>query len=96
MYEVSRELDDTWVDSIKGILGFAQDDHGEELVLFQNFSRSRVIRPGRFLFLKNNTYESTERPGLTLDEKLSAVYQPTPKQAAISQLSYRQHLPATG
>ena len=77
MYEVSRELDDTWVDSIKGILGFAQDDHGEELVLFQNFSRSRVIRPGRFLFLKNNTYESTERPGLTLDEKLSAVYQPT-------------------
>ena len=47
------------------------------MVLFQNFSRSRVIRPGRFLFLKNNTYESTERPGLTLDEKLSAVYQPT-------------------
>ena len=45
-------------------------------MLFQNFSRSHVIRPGRFLFLQHDTYETTNRPGLTLDGKLSAVYQP--------------------
>lgn len=62
------------VDSIKGIVAFARDEDGNELMLFQNFSRSHVIHPGRFLFLQNNTYETTERPGLTLDGKLSAVY----------------------
>ena len=59
---------------IAGIVALAQNAHGEELVLFQNFTRSRVIRPGYFLFLRHDTYESTPRPGLTLDHKLSAVY----------------------
>lgn len=63
------------VDSIRGVVGFAREDAGEELILFQNFSRSHVIRPGRFLFLQNDTYETTQHPGLTLDDKLSAVYQ---------------------
>ena len=62
------------IDSIKGIVAFARNEQGEELILFQNFSRSHVIRPGRFLFLQNNTFETTQRPGLTLDGKLSAVY----------------------
>lgn len=62
------------IDSIKGVVAFARNDQGEELMLFQNFSRSHVIRPGRFLFLKNDTYETAQRPGLTLDGKLSAVY----------------------
>lgn len=62
------------IDSINGIVAFARSDQGEELMLFQNFSRSHVIRPGRFLFLQNNTYESAQRPGLTLDGKLSAAY----------------------
>ena len=62
--------------SIAGIVAFAQDTHGEELVLFQNFTRSRVIRPGHFLFLRRDTYESAERPGLTLDHGLTAVYLP--------------------
>ncbi len=61
------------VDSIKGIAAFARDD-GAEVVLFQNFSRSHVIKPGRSLFLRGDTYETTERPGLTLEGKLSAVY----------------------
>ena len=76
MDEVTSNLDDEWVDSIKGIVGFAQNEQGEELVLFQNFTRSRVIRPGRFLFLENNTYKSIEHPGLTLDGKLCAIYKP--------------------
>lgn len=67
--------DDALLDMTKGIAAFARQD-GTEIILFQNFSRSHVIRPGRFLFLQNNTYESTGRPGLTLDQKLSAVYRP--------------------
>lgn len=65
------------IDSIAGIVAFARSDQGEELMLFQNFSRSHVIRPGRFLFLQNDTYETAQRPGLTLDGKLSAVYSRT-------------------
>ena len=64
-------------DSIKGIVAFAQGKQGKELILFQNFSRSHVIRPGRFLFLENNTYTSTKSLGLELDKRLSAVYYPS-------------------
>lgn len=60
--------------AIKGIVAFARHDEGEEVILFQNFSRSHVIRPGRFLFLQNDTYEMARGPGLTLNSKLSAVY----------------------
>lgn len=66
--------DDALLDTTKGIVAFARNDDGEELMLFQNFSRSHVIRPGRFLFLQHDTYETARRPGLTLDSKLSAVY----------------------
>ena len=68
------EQNDASIASIKAIAGFARDGNGNELVLFQNFSRSHVIRPGTFLLLRNGTYETTERPGLTLDTKLAAVY----------------------
>lgn len=68
--------DDALLDATRGILAFARSDEGHELLLFQNFSRSHIIRPGRFLFLQNNIYETTERPGLTLDTKLSAIYLP--------------------
>lgn len=64
------------IDSIKGTVAFARNYQGEELMLFQNFTRSQVIRPGRFLLLQHDTYESNEHPGLTLNEKLSAVYLP--------------------
>ena len=68
------------LDSISGTVAFALNEQGEELVLFQNLTRSRVIRPGRFLFLENNTYKSIEHPGLTLDEKLSALYKPAERK----------------
>lgn len=67
---------DELLESTKGIVAFARNGAGEGLVLFQNFNRSHIIRPGRFLFLQNNTYETTQRSGLTLDNKLSAVYLP--------------------
>lgn len=59
---------------ITAIAGFARDDAGNELILFQNFSRSHVIEPGSFLLLQHNTYVSNTDPGLTLSDKLSAVY----------------------
>ena len=62
------------MDSIRAIVAFCRNNTGEELVLFQNFSRSHVIEPGRFLLLKHNTYESSTRPGIQLDNKLTAVY----------------------
>lgn len=66
--------DEAFIAAVKGIAGFARDESGNELVLFQNFSRSHVIRPGTFLLLRDGTYETTERPGLTLDTKLAAVF----------------------
>jgi hypothetical protein len=68
---------DALLDATRSIVAFARTGLDEEIVMFQNFSRSHVIRPGRFLFLQNDTFETTERPGLTLDGKLSAVYKPS-------------------
>jgi len=63
--------------SIKGIVAFAIDESGVELVLFQNFSRSHVIKPGFNILFENGTYVTDERPGIALDNKLSAVYIPS-------------------
>ena len=58
------------------MVAFARNEQDDEMILFQNFSRSHVIRPGFFLFLRRDTYETTQRPGLTLENKLSAVFRP--------------------
>lgn len=63
------------IDLIKGIVAFARDDNDNELMLFQNFSRSHVIKPGVSLLLQGDTYRTSEQPGLSLGGKLSAVYQ---------------------
>jgi len=68
--------DDELLHSVKGIVAFARNNAGEEVVLFQNFTRSHVIKPGRFLFLENDTYATPRRPGITLRSKLSAAYFP--------------------
>ena len=60
--------------SIKAIVAFCRNNAGQELLLFQSFSRSHIIEPGHFLFLQNNTYETADRPGIQLDNKLTAVY----------------------
>ena len=71
---------ETLIESIKGVVAFARNDRSEEVVLFQNFSRSHVIRPGCFLFLQNNIYKTNQNPGMTLGVKLSAVYLPTERK----------------
>lgn len=64
-------------DSVKGIVAFARSTQNKELMLFQNFTRSHVIRPDNSLIIwERNTYVSPKRPGLTLGRKLSAVYDP--------------------
>lgn len=68
--------DETIINSIKGLVAFVRNEQSEELALFQNFTPSQVIRPGRFLFLESGTYRSAPRTGLTLSAKLSAVYRP--------------------
>ena len=64
-------------DSVKGIVAFARSTLNKELMLFQNFTRSHVIRPDNSLIpWEGNTYVSPKHPGLTLSRKLSAVYDP--------------------
>lgn len=61
---------------IKGLIGFARDENKNEVILFQNFTRGRIIRPGGILFLDRETFRSTESTALSLDNHLSAVYFP--------------------
>ena len=62
------------MDRIRGIMALAQNEHEEELMLFQNFRRYQIIKPGLSAVLGDNTYTKIEHPGLMLGEKLSAVY----------------------
>ena len=63
--------------TIAGIAAFARNHQGQEVILFQNFSRSRVIKPGSLLLLETNIYTTSPNPGLTLDEKLAAIFFPS-------------------
>lgn len=72
----SLSEDSTDLNKITGLVAFATHDDGTEIILFQNFTRSHVIQPGRFLLLRGDTYESSSRPAVTLDNRLSAVYYP--------------------
>jgi hypothetical protein len=60
------------LERVRGIAGFAQVD-GREVVLFQNFTRSHIIEPGRFMFIENGTFHSASRRGITLADRLTAV-----------------------
>ena len=68
--------DNELLTKIAGIAAFARNSEGREVILFQNFSRSRVINPGSFLFLETNTYTTPPNPGITLEERLVAILFP--------------------
>jgi hypothetical protein len=72
---------------IAGIAAFARKTNGEEVILFQNFNRSHVINPGKFLFLTNDNYKSLETPVLTLDDKIISAF--TPADAKLLFHSFR-------
>lgn len=63
--------------SISGLVAFVPDRDGDEWLLFQNFTPSKVIEPGQFLFMTLDTYGSITGPGLALGRDLSAVYEQT-------------------
>lgn len=72
----ATSTNDQFIDSIKSVVAFARNEQHQEVVLFQKFSRSHVIKPGSSLFLQDGTYETVQKPGITLDTKLSALYFP--------------------
>ena len=69
--------DDAMLDATKGVVAFTRNEQGKELILFQSFNRSHIIRPDFSLFLQGNTYNTTQRPGLILESKFSAIFLPT-------------------
>lgn len=79
-YLESLSNNEARINLIKGIVAFAQTHNEEQLLLFQNFRPSQVIRPRLSLHLHRGIYNSLEHPGLTLAQKLSAIYQPTERK----------------
>lgn len=59
----------------------------QELLLFQSFTPSHVIRPGRFLFLRHDTYHTSNHPGLALSDRLTAVYERRPRRLVFESFS---------
>lgn len=68
--------DEQSLEQIRGLAGFARLADGQEIVLFQNFSRGNIIRPRRFILLQAGAFVGSEDPGLRLDQKLAAVFFP--------------------
>lgn len=63
------------VDSIAGFVAYVSCSDGMDRILFQNFTKGKIIKPGRMIFMKGNTYNTLDNDGLWLDNKLSAVYE---------------------
>ena len=71
--------DEDLVHSMKGVAGFAQNEEGNELMLFQHFDRAQIIqREGWWLTtgkgLPRHTYTSIEDDAFRLNNQLTAVY----------------------
>jgi len=62
------------IKNIRGLVGFAKNDKDAEVLLFQNFNSAHIIEPGRFLFLQDDIFITPKNNGLTLDQKVSAIY----------------------
>ena len=59
---------------IKGVAAFVRNDSNDNLILFQRFYPSQVIRSNNNLFLDSGTFRRIDSSGLRLGGKLSAVY----------------------
>lgn len=74
-------IGNTSLEQVKGIAAFALEYHNNgQLVLFQNFTRSHIIKPGGFLWLDKDTYTTPPETGLTLSNELSAILIPDEKK----------------
>lgn len=68
-----HEIKEEGLDRISGMVAVSQDRNERRCLLFQNFTRSRVISP-RALWWSQNAYTQTGRAGFSLSDSLSAVY----------------------
>lgn len=75
--KLNSDNEEELIDLIQGIVAFARDDNNENILLFQNFTSSQVIRSNRLMFIREDRYDELRRPAITLTNKLSAVYLPT-------------------
>lgn len=76
MPELNSGNEGELIDLTQGIVAFARDDNNEDILLFQNFTSSQIIRSHRLLFIQEDRYDELRRPAITLAGKLSAVYLP--------------------
>lgn len=72
---------------VRGLAGFTSHSEHGPLILFQNFTASRVIRPRSYLILTSDTFSSTDNSVIRLDTQLSAVYRMSTRQ--LRMLNYR-------
>ena len=63
--------------NVKGLVGSVTMQQDGEVLLFQGVTPARRLQPGQILFLRKDTYDISETPGLALDRRLSAVYERT-------------------
>lgn len=59
---------------IKALVGFGRLQEGQEVIVFQSFSRRNVINPGRSLLLTDGIYDTNTKPALTIGDNCSAVF----------------------
>ncbi len=64
---------------LTALIAYAKSGN-QEVVMIQRFTRSHIIKPGTFLFMPGDTFESNTTPGLTLGHKPDAVYYPTARK----------------
>ena len=69
-----RSDDDLSKKIITCLVAYAQVSKGKNILLFQNFSPSRIIAPNRILMRKRDDYGVSESGGFLLDDHLAAVY----------------------
>ena len=85
-------INERLANSIRGVASFARDDENNELMLFQNFAPSQVIRPGGLMTMirlgGRHTYSGLKDSALRLNNKLVAVYSPKSETLLFNRFLY--------
>lgn len=81
-----HEIEEEDLDRVSGMFAVSQDHNGQQCLLFQNFTRSRVLSP-RALWWSQNAYTQTGKAGFSLSDSLSAVYYLDEKKLTFSKFT---------
>ena len=76
MTKLDSDNEKELIDYIEGIVAFTRDDKNDDIILFQNFTPSQIIRSNRLMFIRGDQYEELDKPAISLSTRLSAVYIP--------------------